>query len=227
MRFELAHEERFFPAALVQNDNERQRRGVVATQTLKLRHPKRREMLQWWVLALRHEERFIARKPRDGKPYFVAAPLRMTAKGEGYNLSFCPRTGSSNLFEISLLLTPARSYSNELPPLDSFLQAPKVYRSSVEQLGCFVALRRLRRRESTQQTIRSKMVKVCLKGRCRSIELTPLNGEPVRCTIRVELDHNVSAAYRLYDVQLFVPAEFAALLEVGLPLALTLEQNGS
>jgi hypothetical protein len=32
------------------------------------------------LLELRHEEGFIARKPRDGKPYFVAALLRMTGE---------------------------------------------------------------------------------------------------------------------------------------------------
>lgn len=71
------------------------------------------------------------------------------------------------------------------------------------------------------------MVKVCLKGRCKSIALTAENGEPTRCVVRVELDHNISAAYRLYDVQLFVPAEFATLLEVGQVLMVTLEQNGA
>jgi hypothetical protein len=39
--------------------------------------------LQWRLLELRREERSIARKPRDGKPCFIAALLRMTAKGEG------------------------------------------------------------------------------------------------------------------------------------------------
>jgi hypothetical protein len=71
------------------------------------------------------------------------------------------------------------------------------------------------------------MVKVCLKGRCKNIQLNPANGEPIRCVIQVELDHNVSSTYRLYDVQLLVPAEFATLIEVGLPLTVTIEQNGS
>ena len=68
---------------------------------------------------------------------------------------------------------------------------------------------------------------MCLKGTCKNIQLTPENGEPTRCVIRVELDHNVSRTYRLYDIQLFVPAEFATLLEVNRPLFVTLEQNGS
>ena len=69
------------------------------------------------------------------------------------------------------------------------------------------------------------MVKVCLRGKCKNIQLSADNGQPSRCLIDVELDHNVSQAYHLYDVRLLVPAEFATLLEVGLPLTLTLEQN--
>ena len=71
------------------------------------------------------------------------------------------------------------------------------------------------------------MVKVCLKGRCKNIQLTPENGEPARCVVQIELDQNIPVAYRRHCVQLFVPAEFAALLEVGLPLTVTIEQNGS
>ncbi len=70
------------------------------------------------------------------------------------------------------------------------------------------------------------MVKICLKGICKTIELTPKNGQPGRCVIRIELDHNVSLAYRLYDVELFVPAEFSSLLEANHPVTITLEQNG-
>ncbi len=69
------------------------------------------------------------------------------------------------------------------------------------------------------------MVKVCLRCKCKSIQVSANNGEPARCVIDVELDHNVSREYHLYDVRLLVPAEFATLLEVGLPLTLTLEQN--
>jgi hypothetical protein len=69
------------------------------------------------------------------------------------------------------------------------------------------------------------MVKVCLRGRCKDIQLMPLNGHPVRCAIWVELDHNVSVAHALYDIQFLIPREFANLLEVGLPLTVTIEQN--
>jgi hypothetical protein len=71
------------------------------------------------------------------------------------------------------------------------------------------------------------MVKVCLQGKCKSIQLTPENGMPVRCVVWVDLDHNVPVAYERYDIQLFLPAEFASLLEVGWPLTVTLEQDGS
>ena len=70
------------------------------------------------------------------------------------------------------------------------------------------------------------MVKICLRGTCKSIGIIPNNGEPARCEIRLELDHNVSSAYHLYDIQLFVPTEFATLLEVGRTVSMTLEQNG-
>lgn len=69
------------------------------------------------------------------------------------------------------------------------------------------------------------MVKVCMKGVCRNVQMSPSNGEPRRCAIQVELDHNVSIEYRLYDVELFVPVEFASLIEAGLPLTLTIEQT--
>jgi hypothetical protein len=72
----------------------------------------------------------------------------------------------------------------------------------------------------------SKMVKICLSGRCKHIGIIPVNGEPARCEIRLELDHNLSLAYHLYDIQLFVPVEFATLLEVGHTVTVTLEQNG-
>lgn len=72
----------------------------------------------------------------------------------------------------------------------------------------------------------SDVVKICLRGTCKAIGIIPTNGEPTRCEIRLELDHNVSLAYRLYDIQLFVPAEFATLLEIGRTVSVTLEQNG-
>jgi hypothetical protein len=70
------------------------------------------------------------------------------------------------------------------------------------------------------------MVKICLRGHCKSIGIIPSNGEPTRCEIRLELDNNVSLAYHLYDIQLFIPTEFATLLEVGRTVSVTLEQNG-
>jgi hypothetical protein len=70
------------------------------------------------------------------------------------------------------------------------------------------------------------MVKISLSGRCKSIGIIPINGEPSRCEIRLELDHNVSLASHLYDIRLFVPAEFATLLEVGRKVSITLQQNG-
>jgi hypothetical protein len=48
--------------------------------------------------------------------------------------------------------------------------------------------------------------------------------EASRCEIRLELDQKVSLAYHLYNIQLFVPAEFASLLEVGRTMSVTLEQ---
>jgi hypothetical protein len=46
------------------------------------RDPGKSGGLRWWLLELQRGERFIARKLRDRKPYFVAALVRMTAKGE-------------------------------------------------------------------------------------------------------------------------------------------------
>lgn len=71
------------------------------------------------------------------------------------------------------------------------------------------------------------MVKVCLRGNCTTIQLTTSNGVPARCLIRVEMDHDIPLTYDLYEVQLFVPTEFATLFEVGHPVTLTLEQNGN
>jgi hypothetical protein len=70
------------------------------------------------------------------------------------------------------------------------------------------------------------MVKVCLTGRCTSIQPASHNGNPVHCVIQVEMDHSALHAYSSYDIQLSVPIEFAALVEVGLPVVVTLEQNG-
>jgi hypothetical protein len=71
------------------------------------------------------------------------------------------------------------------------------------------------------------MVTICLKGQCKNIQITPNNGEPSRCEVRVELDHDIPITYRAYDIQLLVPVEFASLLEVGLPMTVTLDQDDS
>jgi hypothetical protein len=71
------------------------------------------------------------------------------------------------------------------------------------------------------------VVKICLRGQCKNIQLTPSNCQPVRCEVRVELDHNTPLIYRRYDIQIFVPTEFANLLEIGIPVTVTLEQGAS
>ena len=73
---------------------------------------------------------------------------------------------------------------------------------------------------------RGTMVKICLRGTCKAIGIVPRNGELRRCEIRLELDHNVSLEYHRYDIQLFIPVEFATLLEVGRAVTLSVEQNG-
>jgi hypothetical protein len=50
------------------------------------------------------------------------------------------------------------------------------------------------------------------------------NGQPARCMVRIELDHSIPLEYHRYDIQLFVPTEFASLIETGLPVTITLEQ---
>jgi len=70
------------------------------------------------------------------------------------------------------------------------------------------------------------MVKVCLTGRCTSIHPTAQNGEPAHYVIQVELDRNVSRTRGPYDIQLLVPVELATLIEEGLPVVVTLEQDG-
>jgi hypothetical protein len=70
------------------------------------------------------------------------------------------------------------------------------------------------------------MVKICLRGRCKSIGIIPTNGEPSRCEVRLELDQNVSQEFRRYDIQLLVPVEFATLLETNQMVNITIEQEG-
>lgn len=69
------------------------------------------------------------------------------------------------------------------------------------------------------------MLKICLTGKCKNVQLTPNNGEPARCLVHVELDHDIPLTYDRYDVHLFVPTEFATLLEIGSTVVLTLEQH--
>jgi hypothetical protein len=71
------------------------------------------------------------------------------------------------------------------------------------------------------------VVKISLRGKCKHILLTTCNGLPARCVVRVELDQDIPITYDLYDIGLFVPTEFATLLEVGLPITVTLEQDGN
>jgi hypothetical protein len=71
------------------------------------------------------------------------------------------------------------------------------------------------------------VVKISLRGKCNNIRLNPTNGEPARCEVCIELDHNVPLTYHLYDIRLYVPTEFANLLEIGLPIIVTLEQEAS
>ena len=71
------------------------------------------------------------------------------------------------------------------------------------------------------------MVKINLRGSCKDIKLTASNSEPARCMVQVELDHSIPLTYHLYEIKLLVPTEFATLLEVGLPVTITLEQNGN
>ena len=70
------------------------------------------------------------------------------------------------------------------------------------------------------------MAKICRRGKCKSIGLNPKNGERSRCEIRLELDQTLPLEYQRYDIQIFVPPEFAGLLELGHLVTVTLKQNG-
>jgi hypothetical protein len=70
------------------------------------------------------------------------------------------------------------------------------------------------------------MVKICLNGKCRDIQIIPDNGFPVRWKVRVELNRDILLTYPMDEIELYVPAEYATLLEVGLPLIVTLDQTG-
>ena len=131
-----------------------------------------------------------------------------------------PRGGQPSNYVDSARGTPILSLATAARLLPA-KQAPNVYPlQHLRSLGV------LMESEPAQQTARSKMLKVRLEGKCKNILLAPDNGEPTRCSVRMELDHSVSRTFRLYDIQLLIPAEFATLLEIGLPLSLTLEQNG-
>jgi hypothetical protein len=70
------------------------------------------------------------------------------------------------------------------------------------------------------------VIKICLRGNCKGIQLISSNGRPSRCLVRIELDHSIPLAHDSYDIQLVVPVEFGTLLEPGEVVAVTLEQNG-
>jgi hypothetical protein len=70
------------------------------------------------------------------------------------------------------------------------------------------------------------VVKICLRGQCKnSTHSNQLRTGSLRGS--VELDHNAPLSCRLYDIQIFVPTEFADLLEVRLAVTITLEQGVS
>jgi hypothetical protein len=69
------------------------------------------------------------------------------------------------------------------------------------------------------------VVKISLNGKCKDIQVIPNNGFPVRCKVRVELSRDIQLTYPIHEIELFVPAEYATLLEVGLPLTVTLDQT--
>ena len=69
------------------------------------------------------------------------------------------------------------------------------------------------------------MVKISLNGNCKDIQMIPNNGFPVRCRVKIELSRDIRLTYPVHDIELFVPTEFATLLEVGLPVTVTLDQT--
>jgi len=68
------------------------------------------------------------------------------------------------------------------------------------------------------------VVKICLHGMCKDIQIVPNNGFPVRCKVRVELSRDILLTYPLHDIEFFIPAEYATLLDVGHRLTVTLDQ---
>ena len=71
------------------------------------------------------------------------------------------------------------------------------------------------------------MVKICLNDKCKDIQLIPNNGFPVRCKVSVELSRDLRLTYPIHFIEVYFPMEYASLLEIGLPLTLTLDQTGS
>jgi hypothetical protein len=69
------------------------------------------------------------------------------------------------------------------------------------------------------------VLKISLRGNCKTVKLIPANGRAGRCLVRVELDHSIPLEFDMYEIQLFVPVEFATLLEEGTEVTVTLEQN--
>jgi hypothetical protein len=66
-----------------------------------------------------------------------------------------------------------------------------------------------------------------LEGRMPSQSAFPNNGERGRCMVMVDLDQNVPLTYHRYEIQQFMPAEFALLLDVGPSVRIALEQSGN
>jgi hypothetical protein len=71
------------------------------------------------------------------------------------------------------------------------------------------------------------VVKICLNGKRKDIQLIPNNGFPVRCKVSVESSRDLRLTCPIHFIEVYVPAEYASLLEIGLPLTLTLDQTGS
>jgi hypothetical protein len=60
--------------------------------------------------------------------------------------------------------------------------------------------------------------------------VTPANSLPRQIPFRgkvpVELNHGILLTCPIHEIELYVPGEYATLLEVGLPLSVTLDQTG-
>jgi hypothetical protein len=69
------------------------------------------------------------------------------------------------------------------------------------------------------------VVRISIRCECKNIRLSTTSGRPARSAVGIELNHNVPLTFGHYDIQLLVPAEFATLLEVGLPVTVTLDPS--